>query len=78
MFTKRILIVVFVLFSVIVLIIGGCTVPSSTPTTYTITSNAGAGGQINPEGEVVITKDQGVSSLPSSPAIDEQFAAWIR
>ncbi len=56
MFTKRTLIVVFVLFSVIILIIGGCTVPSSTPTTYTITSNAGAGGQINPEGEVVITE----------------------
>lgn len=30
------------------------------------------------EGEVVITKDQSVSSLAASPAIDNQFAAWIR
>jgi len=68
MFTKRILIVVFVLFFAIILIMVGCTVPSSTPTTYTITSNAGTGGQINPEGEVVITEgdDQTFTISPNT------------
>ena len=58
MLTKRILIVVFVLFLAIIFIMGGCTVPSSTPTTNTITATAGIGGQINPGGEVVITEGE--------------------
>ena len=55
MFSNRILLLVFMLFFAITLILGGCTPPTLT-TTYTITSSAGKGGQINPEGEVIITE----------------------
>jgi parallel beta-helix repeat protein len=54
MFTKRILDFVFVLFLVIILLMGGCTVPSPTPITHTITATAGENGLIEPAGEVSI------------------------
>jgi len=54
MFSNRILLLVFMLFFAITLILGGCTPPTLT-TTYTITSSAGKGGQINPEGEVMLS-----------------------
>jgi parallel beta-helix repeat protein len=56
MFTKRILAFVFVLFLVIILLMGGCTAPSPTPITHTITATAGENGLINPIGEVTITE----------------------
>ncbi|MDD5014223.1 MAG: right-handed parallel beta-helix repeat-containing protein [Atribacterota bacterium] len=57
MFTKRVFNIGFVLFLAIILIMGGCTAPSPTSTTYTITVTAGTGGQIDPEGEVVISEE---------------------
>jgi hypothetical protein len=55
MFTKRFVVLVFALLFAIILILEGCTSPTLT-TTYTITSSAGEGGQINPEGEVTLSE----------------------
>ena len=55
MVTKRIPTILIVVLIAIILIIAGCTPPTST-TSYTITATAGAGGSISPSGALMVSE----------------------